>query len=314
PHQQRLLVLFGAADCLSLHFRALRLRALRLLSGLGALLVLVFLLYDEMESNIMLPLYALLLIAAFVAYRVSKRNEYHEKYIQYRLLAEALRVQLYWEMAGVDARVWEQYTWAQQDDVAWVRGALKAMDIAPALERTPLFGALPLIQECWIENQLRYHRAARKKKQLRLQKNGRASFVLLLLSVLLFVLVFALEFIRNDVVLRVIPMEKLAQPLMMHEGQDITVRGALKIVLGIVSAGTALLSNYFSKLSLPVQARDNLRMANLYEMASERLSRLDLTADIQAANKILFHLGREAVVENGNWMLDYLEQAPDIVI
>ena len=313
-HSRRLLALFGVADGLSLQYRRLRLRVLRRLSGLSTVLVLLFLLYDELESDLMLPLYALLLIFAFFLYRHTKKREYHRKYIQYRLFAEALRVQFYWEIAGVDAKIWEQYTWAQKDDIIWIKEALAALDIAPPDVCGTLPDTILLLQSCWIDGQLAYHRAARHSKGMRLRQNGRIASALLAFTVVVFALTFIFEFFAGELMLVVIPTDAVSKLLLIHEEQDITVRSLLKILLGIAAAGTALLSHYFSKLSLAVQVRDNARMAGLYAMAQKHLAQFDLLEDQAAVLQLLFHLGREAVVENGNWMLDYLEQSPDFVI
>ncbi|MDR2973867.1 MAG: hypothetical protein LBV00_04010 [Propionibacteriaceae bacterium] len=121
-----ILTLFLCADALSILNRDLKLRALRVLSLLGLLLVLSFLLYDEMESDLMLLAYGAIVLAAFAVYRFSSQRRYHQKYCRYRALAEALRVRLYWGLSGIYTPIHQSYTYAQGPELDFVRFVMLA--------------------------------------------------------------------------------------------------------------------------------------------------------------------------------------------
>ena len=313
PHSNQMLGLYAAADSLSLHFRDRRLRSLQALSLLGLLLVLCFLFYDELESDLMLPLYALGLVAAFSIYYSVTRREYHRKYLEYRMLAEGLRVQLYWQLVGVKHQVHEQYSWAQRSSSIWIKQAQAALDLGAGRSlATPAMQSQ--LKRYWIDGQGRYHRESFDRKGRNMRVNNHMTRLFLVLSLAVLLMVMALELGGKQWLSTELNMDALAGILLMHEGQDITWRGVIKILLGGLSAGTAFLANYYGKLSLPQQLRDNYKMGLLYAMAGEQYDQAIAAGDTAGADQILFALGREELVENGHWLLYNLDATPDLFI
>ncbi len=123
--------LFRAADWLALHYRR-RVRANMLLThtlagGMG----LAFILYSDLESRRLYVAGFLLLFAlgAFARW-LGDRREWHRKYLDYRGLAEGLRVQLYWRLAGVEASRdnslgYDSFLQKQDVDLSWIRHAMR---------------------------------------------------------------------------------------------------------------------------------------------------------------------------------------------
>jgi hypothetical protein len=342
---RRLLDTLALADALSLKYRALKLLTLRLLSLLGLLLVLSFLLYDELESDLMLFVYGAGMIAAGVIYRISSRRGFHAKYISYRALAEALRVQFYWTLGGIAANACDSYTYTQKSELDFVRLCLRAIQgpagpggAAPATageragegapdrvpgKAAPLTGIAPpvdapgaaapagareLVWRFWIRGQYEYHRAAAAGKGKQDGRNNAAARWMLLLSVLLFVAVAAMEICLKGQAEATLPIPPiLRELLLMHEGQQVLWRGALKLALGLVSAGAAFLANYYGGLALPGQIFDSQRLAQLFG------------ADLPGGggpltDELLLTLGREAIIESGGWYLAQKENAPSLFI
>jgi hypothetical protein len=84
----------------------------------------------------MLPLrvflYAFLgfFVAATVVHMIGKRSQWQRKYLDYRTLAEGLRVQLYWAAAGVNAGSKSKFTHdtflqTQDPDLGWIRNVMR---------------------------------------------------------------------------------------------------------------------------------------------------------------------------------------------
>ncbi|MFT3898021.1 MAG: hypothetical protein QM719_10080 [Thermomonas sp.] len=123
---------FGAADWLAVHFRR-RVRASMLLThSLAAAMGLAFILYSDLEANRAYIAVFLLLFALGLAIRwAGKRREWHRKYLDYRGLAEGLRVQLYWRLAGVepppnDSLGYDSFLQKQDVDLSWIRHAMRS--------------------------------------------------------------------------------------------------------------------------------------------------------------------------------------------
>jgi hypothetical protein len=93
---------------------------------------LVFILYSDLDSNRAYIAVFLLLFALGLALRwAGKRREWHRKYLDYRGLAEGLRVQLYWRLAGVepppnDSLGYDSFLQKQDVDLSWIRHAMRS--------------------------------------------------------------------------------------------------------------------------------------------------------------------------------------------
>lgn len=123
---------FGAADWLAVHFRS-RVRASMLLThAFAAAMGLAFILYSDLDANRGYIAVFLLLFALGLAIRwIGKRREWHRKYLDYRGLAEGLRVQAYWRLAGVepppnDSLGYDSFLQKQDVDLSWIRHAMRS--------------------------------------------------------------------------------------------------------------------------------------------------------------------------------------------
>ncbi|MEA4912447.1 MAG: hypothetical protein VB092_07575 [Oscillospiraceae bacterium] len=295
---ERLRAVYEAADRRALALQKRYHRALLTLAALCSALVTMFLLYDELESNLFLPVYALLLFGAFFVLRAEERRAYHARYMRFRILAETLRTQGYLARAGLDGNVCDSFTWTQRSELVWVREAAAAL----------LAGAAPAPESAaaareWMDEQYAYHTRAAGKTGTALRARERFCFALSALSVLLFAAVFALEFTAGGFFATDITSDVLRGALRMHAGQSVTVRGVFKILLGTVSAASLFFSSYFGKLSLERQTEDHEKMAALYALARQRSAG---GAEDCAA------LAREEIVEVGNWYSYCKENRPGI--
>ena len=118
--------LYHKANSLSLRFQKQYLRTISYFSVFGVLLVLSFLLYDVLESDIFLLCYGLLIIIYFLAFMSARKSKAHTYYLQYRVLSEAMRVQFYLSATGSNENIGNSFTWTQKQDSTWVKEAVSA--------------------------------------------------------------------------------------------------------------------------------------------------------------------------------------------
>lgn len=124
--------LFGAADWLAVHFRRRVRRSMLLTHALAAAMGLAFILYSDVDSDrryvaAFLAMFALGLLVKWLG----ERREWHRKYLDYRGLAEGLRVQLYWRLAGVETPPnsslgYDSFLQKQDVDLSWIRHAMRS--------------------------------------------------------------------------------------------------------------------------------------------------------------------------------------------
>lgn len=273
------------------------------LAVLCAMLVFAFLAYDELESDIFLPVYAAALIAAWVLLRREGKLFFHRDFLRFRALAESLRTQEYLLRCGIsDVNVCDFYTWTQRFELGWLREAVSALTVSGrAASGSGDFD--PAAAAGWAEEQLRYHCRAAKRKRVQNTRNERLCSALAFVSVALFAAVFAFEYLAPAVMESSVAAAPLMQRLLLMRVSSIPLRGLFKIALGVVSTLTLFLSSYYGRLSLDRQIEDHEKMAVLYERA----------ANAPVIDRgLCISLAREELIENGNWLSYMKENKPGI--
>lgn len=291
---ERLHLEYQASDQCSTYYQNRYLKAMRTLSWCGVLLVLSFLLYDEAEANLFLIIYGLLILISLGIYIQSMKDEVHIKYLEYRALAETLRVQFYLSLFGIKENITEHFTWTQKKSNGWIRKSVTALLIGSPPKQ--ILSAEQL-KTLWIDDQLAYHKKALIKKQKQLRLNNQMTQTLLIASISLFILISIIEFLFPAIADTIIPVDPIKAWVLFHQGQEIIVRGVLKIILGTVSAMTLFLSNYYGKLSLNRKISDHQKMIEQYQQVQR------LFFDLKGKEESLFiALAKEEILENGSWL------------
>lgn len=282
--------LYAAADGLSLRFAKEYRKALAALALAGTLLAFSFLLYDNGEILPMILVFGILLLLAFFRYRKAARQDCHRRFIEYRVLAETLRVQGCLRHAGSRLEAQRLMTWSQQQEEAWILCAVSGMNAAPPPEEKQE------ILSCWVEDQKAYHERAGARTARQLEKNDRWLGIAMRISVVLYVAVLVYELVCGGLIFR---------PALAAEDAE-TGRKILLILLGTLSAGTLFLANYYGKMSLNRVTDDHGKMVRFYEKAEAQLKLRG-----QEEN-LLETLAREELTENGNWSSYQRDNAPEL--
>ncbi len=121
---------FGVANWLALHYRGLTRTALRVLLAFAGLASISFLVYSNLaDSDVMIYPYLGFMAVSIGAYLLQRRGDWQRRYLDYRVLAEALRVQFYWAVAGVDrpaaSRFGHDAFLKRHLELGWIRNMLR---------------------------------------------------------------------------------------------------------------------------------------------------------------------------------------------
>jgi hypothetical protein len=240
---------------------------------------------------------------AMLMYRRARRADYQNRYQDYRGLAEGLRVQYFWRLAGADECVADHYLGRHRHELQWIRNACRSSLVAA---NCPLGGgadeAAQVIVDGWIDSQARYFEHAAGSQQRKLKHfERRIQFcfwlgfaIVLVLSMWSALLAVQQEF-RPALLARV------------HEPAAI-VHGVLLLTITMSAVIAALTHNYAEKLALATQVRMYNRMHRLYRRYGDKLR----TARGPTLARGLFELGREALVENGEWVMAHRERPLEV--
>ena len=261
--------------------------------------------------------YSAACLAIFVLFGRAKRGQHQERYLDYRALAEALRVAVYWKLVGigsgyVDAKagadeetaadldpvgpIANAYPIKQPSELAWVKICLRTLERldkaagGSAHKIDPVGHAIA--RQYWVKGQYDYFR----KQGLRHDSFAEAveahSLVLLLLSP--FVVVPTLLYLKY-------------RGIDFH-WHSFHLQHAIIIIVGLLPGVAAVWTGYSERLAFKAQARQYDRMRMLFERAFELLP-----SDIDDESKVLARalyreLGMEAMRENAEWVAIYRQR------
>lgn len=288
--------IYNMADWLAMHFQRKVLRTLSITHWMAFLMGLMFLLYSDFES-LQSFLYAFLVFfaVAFGAQTWAKRNDWHRKYLDYRTLAEGLRVQFYWAVAGVTSEnKWkfthDSFLQSEDPEFGWIRNVMRVAgfqcDANPNKEPS---GVQFTIDE-WVGSektgQLGYYKRKAKEKLQRHQlteRLGRLSLGINVVTVLCFLLV----------------------------GQRLPE--VFQTVLWVIMGSTLLLYAVREGYTYAVGTKELIKqyefMYRIFDNAHQRL--LLASDDLDKQRLILFALGQSALDEHSDWTLMNRERSLD---
>lgn len=292
PRLEKMETISRAAGKLSRQFARRYRRVLALLAAASALLTFAFLMYDEVQAIWMILVCGVMLLAAWGCRQYAVHSDCHRRYIEYRVLAECLRVQSYLRYAGSRLQAADLLSWTQQEETAWVMDALCALTVGepPGKPRD--------IRACWAESQREYHAKASGSAGQKLSASDRTVGYALILCVGLYLLGVGYELLCGGLIFR--PAVSVG---------DVELwRTVLKILLGTISAVTLFVANYYGRLSLPRTLSDHQKMERFYGKMSEQLEKRGQTEEL------LTVLAREELIENGNWCSYQRDNKPDISV
>jgi len=265
-------------------------RVLAVLAVASALVTFAFLLYDEAQAIWMILVCGAMLLAAWGCQRYAVRSDCHRRYIEYRALAECLRVQTYLRYAGSGIQAFALLSWTQQEETAWILDALCALTIGNAP------GEAHDIRSCWVDAQREYHQKAAKSAEEKLSASDRTVRFALILSVGLYLLGVGYELLCGGLVFR---------PTVAVGDVELW-RTVLKILMGTISAVTLFVANFYGRLSLPRTLSAHRKMERFYEKMSAEIEKCGQT------DTVLTVLAREELTENGNWCSYQRDNKPDL--
>lgn len=286
---------FRSADLLAIHYQRKSLRALRITYVLALTMGVLFVVYSDFETHPYL-LYVFLACfgAAALLQRFASRRGWFRKYLDYRTLAEGLRVQFYWAMAGVSQSDLESYSHdnylqLQDPEVGWIRNAMRVAGITADAMPKKDHAALGVAIDEWVGDaeggQLGYYSqkgADRARRQRVTESLGRVSLVTSAIVVL--VLLFAAGRLPDEAV----------SPLLMLMGVTLLLF-AIRHAYAHAIAESDLIKQYRF-------------MSRIFANAHKRL---DSSLDDAQKREVLMALGKSALDEHAQWIMMHRERSPD---
>jgi len=280
---------FVPADWLARHFQRRVLLSMRVLYTMAAMMGISFAAYDNLPAQDgMIFVFLLLFVLGGSVALLANRRGWHRKYLDYRALAEGLRVQSYWHRAGLSLADDPQFgrdNFLQKQDVelGWVRNAMRFCGIENDLggKRGSAQDVQAVIGE-WIGDdtqpgQLDYYRNKGEQRARTHRLTERIGAVCLFASVgLSFVLAVFVFRLSND------------------------AKNDLIVLMAVFSVVAGVRSAYAHKKADKELIKQYRYMQRIFGEARDAL---DHAVDTEERRDILRQLGEAALAEQVEWTL-----------
>lgn len=283
---------FQQADALSVIYRDKYMQSVLKISIFGMLMVFTFLLYNQLNLSIFLVIYGTLFLAMFFVFKVNSKSQFQIRYLEYRALAESIRIQLYLQLLGVHQNLCESLIWPNHPKNVWIRDAVTAL-LVGIPEKAVL--TEDELKTSWIVDQLAYQQRKRKEDVRKESLQSITKKVMLVTSIFSFLLVCFLRIFNN--------------PRMMDSVETMVLQRVFDVFMGSVTAATAFTGNYYGKLSLKRKISDHDKMIALYKVALELYDHPEIKRE-----KLFISLAKESMIENGDWLTYCRDETPSVFL
>lgn len=281
--------LFSSADWLAVHFQKRVNRSLLAMYTLAAVMGLVFIVYSERAGSAwLLGAFLGLFFAGVALHLTGNSRQWHRKYLDYRALAEALRVQFYWNVSGVvDAHspgfAYDTFLHKQDVELGWIRHVMRTASARRERGVEPAAEWLPWTIRQWIgeeesgTGQLTYYTNKARRNERTHRRTRRLGAVCLWAGIGLALVMLLGESMFTE------PQRDIVMILM----------GTLPLIAGVREA----MSSKKAEKELIKQYRF---MGKVFTNA-RRL--LDRSGDARFQRRVLRALGEAALEEGAEWIL-----------
>lgn len=297
PAARRIFDYFRVADLLANQYQRRVSVTLTAIYAFALLTGLAFLLYSELSgAEPLIYAFLLFLLASSGIAAVAKRRQWHRKYLDYRVLAEGLRVQYYWAVAGIHGEGYTKFAYdnflRQRDmELGWIRNVMRAAGtVSDAQPNIVDESGLRFAIRHWIgtENeagQLDYYRRGAAQRS----RVNRATAIITHICLWGGVLVAVVLAAR------------------MHDLAPAT-ENALIILMGILPLVAGIAEVYTQRKADRELTKQYAFMEHVFRNARRRLREARTENE---RREVLQGLGEAALSEHAEWILVHRERQPE---
>jgi hypothetical protein len=305
PFLKRLQTLYGRADAISVGANKERKKFLTGILFFAVAGTLFYSVQGEMfgESKLLWLTFPLFAIVALLLHRKARSQYVEAKYLDARAFAEALRVQFFWEMAGIEQPVDRYYLMNHRTELDWIRFALKNIWLLHSglSEDSAAQPNCSAVLEHWVKDQEHWYRvnAVRQSQSVRLREKG--SVYSLIFSVGLSVLF--------PVCIVIATYELRHRSYLWNPGS--WLYAGLHVLVAVPALLVAAYRLWIEQVGYEEQSREYRYMGKEFEIKAKKLAEHLNSLDI--AQSLLLQLGIEALKENGRWLLLHRERPLEVM-
>jgi hypothetical protein len=294
--------LFATADSMAGYFARHTHSTLKRLFVVVCCAAIIFDIYTHVYTTVwpLLLGYLVLLTLTYGLVVRSQKMTFQSRYLDYRALAEGLRVRFFWRLVGVEDEIADHYLHKQRSELDWIRYALRVWNPERTAGDTPgeqrdlsLKQRLQIVEKFWVEDQRSYFSKAARREEGFVHRAERWAGAMIIIGILLALF----QVIHQGVI----------DP---HPGKHPIHWLLVAVALAPIFAG--LLLGYVEKRAHGDHAKQYERMSILFNNASQHLQHFYSEEEYTASKALLEELGREALAENGDWVLIHRDRPIEV--
>ena len=285
---------YRIADWLAIHFQKRISLGLIAIHSIAVLIGFIFIIYSEFDGlDSLVNVFLLAFLAGFILYKIGEKRQWHRKHLDYRALAEGLRVQFYWSLAGVIdvqsvAFAYDNFLQKQDVDLGWIRHVMRNVSLARSRDNVPQAGWVDWVIEQWVGDetshtgQLSYYRRKELEKARKFRRTTYLGVITLWLGILIAI-------------------------LLAVSGADMPAdhKRYLLVLMGILPLFAGVRDAYSHKKAEKELIKQYRFMRGI--LANARL-KLDGSSDLEFRRAVLRALGNAALEEGAEWILMHRER------
>ena len=311
PFQKRLESLYAQADRISLGANRRRKFFLAAILATALIGTLFYGIHGEMFGTYVWLWFSFpfFVITALVLHRTARATHVEATYLDARALAEALRVQFFWTMAGLKEPVDKHYLTDRRAELDWIRVALKNLwlmhegDVEVAASRANL----SVVLKSWVVSQESWYRQKAERQSRSVRMREKVSHYGLLLAVVWSIAV-PLVIMASDKWHGLAPWRSLGPG--KAAGSD-WVYQSLHVALAVPALLAGAYRLWIEQAGYEEQSRDYRSMEKEFAIVARELEKD--SEDLALAQERLMHLGIEALKENGRWLMLHRERPLEVL-
>jgi hypothetical protein len=255
-------------------------------------------LYADWQSSVDVALlvgYIAVFMTILIVFAIARGRQHQERFLDYRALAEAMRVAVFWKLNGIGS-IADAYPIKLPRELAWVKACLLACELLDTAE----YPSLPPLdarrygwtRNLWIGGQCAFFRSRSSMHLHTAERRENISLAILFFAILLAVVLLGLEWYAPALVQR----EEWRHNLFLF-------------FIGILPGVAAAFVGHAEQLAFKAQSRQFDRMREVFERALELLPPETPAAPVSPLIRDVFReLGSEAMREHAEWVAIYRQR------
>ncbi|GAA0856067.1 hypothetical protein [Aliiglaciecola litoralis] len=289
----KLIEIYSVADCLAQTRQKQRFTSLKLITVLSFFAITAQQVYAGLFPTLTWFIIHIVLVAIVLGiYRLFfvGTDSKEEQFVEWRVFAEDLRVQIFWHIAGISDHCANNYRTTKLYEMDWIVDNLnKLMMTIPEPQQYDI----NFVRKNWIIDQRNYFYGQRGER-------GRAAQLMVkfkkfkILSVVFFALAIALMFFS---------VFKIQFNWLSALSDDL-----LFIIIALAFISSALLKTFSAQMGFEELSQRYLRTGYFFQQAMNRMAIIDAqalrnqTSQIRSYQNVIKTIGIEALNENAAWL------------